>query len=1004
MRLDPAPLDSALHVACFLILSADGSPFEAPPVPVSIDRWNIYGLGTPQFLVHARIRQRRMKDASPWIIDLDVYTEEGLLWMEIWGLRVELAESRHSRNATPILEHVWKEQSVISKGAIVEQRWLIVGAEEIRELVSRDLEQRGIQVSGCDLLDSFGSGVELQRLRDLTGILDIRSIPRSGFDRESEIAQLPFTAVQEWICFARELGQLTATPPLRIVWATGSPESQSNIRGDEAMQRGAMQGLMKTLRAELPTISCKVVEFAGPAAALDAEMLAIEVASLDYEPNVLYRNGDRYVRRVRPLSSSMVTESMTRPYELCHQRGQGFDGLSIQSKSRPKCLPRKVIVRNQFSPLNFIDVMDVMGLLPFERGGLGIESAGVVEEVGEGVSHLRVGDRVVCVGEGCFASHTCVDSRLAVRLPSRIDSASASTIPASHLTAWYALNELTTLQTGQTVLIHSATGGLGLAAIAQARAKGLEVFATAGSVRRRRYLKEIGIANVFDSRTPLFAEEILQRTGRRGVDIALNSLTGELLDATIRCVRDGGIIAEMGKSDRREADSFPRGIRSHVVALDQLCRDQPDRVGKWLSQIVDRFISGEFSPLPYTVTPISKCSEAFRSMAYAKHFGKILLSHPPDKFCLSADGTCLITGGTGGLGGQMVEHLVERGWKSIAVVARHSPSAAWNRKASDLAERGIRLEFFQGDVSNRSDVTKTLSAIRKNMPRLRGIFHLAGLLDDALIGNQTWDRCEPVIQSKGLSAWILHEETLQDDLSFFVLFSSIASMIGSAGQSSYAMANSILDDLAKYRHYRGWPALSIHWGPWSGEGMANRQGHIVQRRWERLGIGLLSPRDALESLDLAMSSDQAECTIAALDQRRLGDLALSDSELTPDIAGSEVNLLTTTAAIVDTRRPTYSRGDLEEMIRHEIITVLGCQESDLDDRDQMLKDLGLDSLMSMDLTISLGRKLHCDLPRNLIKLCPTIASLAVYLASIDSPSREIEISAAGPNERGVSLP
>lgn len=1004
MRLDPVQLDSALHVACFLTLSTDEFPIEAAPVPVSIDRWNIYGFGSSRFWVHARFRQRRLTDHSPWIIDMDVYTDDGRLWMEIWGLRVELSERKIAEKSNRILQHFWKEQSIDLETATGEQHWLVLGSEERCKLLSRELEQRRVRVSFRDGLDNLLPEINLQGLRDLTGILDVRSLPLLGCNRASDDGGSSFDAVRDWLAFARELCQLTATPTLRVIWATSSPESTSDVCVDEAMQRGAMHGLMTIIPAELPTISCKVVEVAGPSPSLDAEMLAIEVAALENEPFVLCRNGDRYVRRVGPVNSPLgAGECMTpQPYELSHERGKGFDGLSIQATQWPVCLPGKVIVRNKYSSLNFIDVMDVMGLLPFKRSGLGIESAGVVCEVGEGVSHLAVGDRVVYVGEGCFASHACVDAHLTVRLPDRIDLASASTIAASHLTVWYAFNELIALTAGQTVLIHSATGGLGLAAIAQARSKGLVVFATAGSPRRRRYLRELGIENVYDSRTPRFCEQILAKTGGRGVDLALNSLTGDLLDATIRCVRDGGIIAELGKSDRREAGSFPRGIRSHVVAIDQLCRDQPARVGRWLTEIVERFVAGEIPPLPYTLTPISSCSEAFRSMAFAKHIGKILIAHPTDNHSRAADGTCLITGGTGGLGGQLMEYLVERGWKSIAVIARSLPSPEWRRRANDLAERGVRIEFFQGDVSNRLDVTRSLSTIRGKMPKLKGIFHLAGSLNDALISNQTWERCETAIQVKGHSAWILHDATLQENLSFFVLFSSIASMIDSAGQSSYAMANAILDDLARYRYHRGWPAMTIHWGPWSSEGMAHRQGHFIQRRWDRLGIGLLSSSDALKHLDVAMSSDLAECTIANFGQQHIGGLTLTDGKLFSDLAANRANQRTPTNNTAGTRFVAHSKVGLEGIIRQEIITVLGCQESDLDDRHEKLNDLGLDSLMSMDLTISLARRLHRELPRNLIKLCPTIAALVDFLGNSDTVSNGNETLGSQPETTGTS--
>jgi acyl transferase domain-containing protein/NADPH-dependent curcumin reductase CurA len=294
--------------------------------------------------------------------------------------------------------------------------------------------------------------------------------------------------------------------------------------------------------------------------------------------------------------------------------------------------PGEVEIAVRTAALNFADVLKITGLLPDKP--FGMECAGTIVRTGSAVVNFEPGDEVVAVGPDSFRSRVIRDARFVARKPARLSWREAATIPAAFITAWYALDRIGRLKRGDRVLIHAASGGVGLAAVQIARARGAEVFATAGNPEKRAYLESIGIAHVFSSRTVDFAREIRTRTAGRGLDVVLNSLTGPVLAESLRLLGNGGRFLELGRTEiwspeRVREENPSEGITYHPIDLTDLLRDDPDLYGQLLQEVVARVDSREWQPLTSHLYPVADAVSAFRLMLDAKHIGKIVLSFEP---------------------------------------------------------------------------------------------------------------------------------------------------------------------------------------------------------------------------------------------------------------------------------------------------------------------------------------------------------------------------------------
>ncbi|MBO1420339.1 MDR/SDR family oxidoreductase, partial [Streptomyces sp. FH025] len=418
--------------------------------------------------------------------------------------------------------------------------------------------------------------------------------------------------------------------------------------------------------------------------------------------------------------------------------------------------------------VNFRDVLNVLGMYPGDAGRLGLEGAGVVLEVGPGVTGFRPGDEVMGLFTGAFTTEAVADQRLLALLPSGWTMAEAAGAPLVFLTAWYALVELAGLRRDERVLIHAAAGGVGIAAVQLARHLGAEVFATA-SPAKWAAVRGLGVeaSHIASSRTTDFEEAFRAGSGGRGVDVVLDSLAGEFVDASLRLTAAGGRFVEMGKTDVRDPEQVRHAHGVTYRAFDLLELD-PDVLGRMLRELTGLFAAGALRPLPVACWDVRRAVDAFRFLSQARHIGKVVLTMPA---AAGRAGTVLLTGASGALGGLVARHLAATGRaeRLLLVSRRGIDAAGMPELASELEELGVEVAVAACDVADRDELAGVLAGVS-----LTGVVHAAGIVDDGLVTALSSERLEAVMRPKADAAWNLHELTRDMDLDTFVLFSSIA--------------------------------------------------------------------------------------------------------------------------------------------------------------------------------------------------------------------------------------
>jgi acyl transferase domain-containing protein/acyl carrier protein len=782
-------------------------------------------------------------------------------------------------------------------------------------------------------------------------------------------------------------------------------------RGGQAVQPGdgpspiqsALWGLGRVIALEHPELRCVRVDL-DPRAEPAVAGLQATLEARDGEDQVAFRAGVRHVARLTRRTATPVparrAEPRAEPASILTPPDDGIlDHLALRPATRRAPGRGEVEIRVRAAGLNFRDVLNALGMYPGPAGPLGSECAGTIVAVGEDVEGLEVGAEVIALGSGCFSTFVTTSATTVVRRPATLDVETAAGVPLVFLTAEYGLNRLAGIARGDRVLIHAACGGVGLAAVRLAQKAGAEVFATAGSPEKRAFLESLGVRHVMDSRSLTFADEVMARTGGEGVDVVLNSLAGEFIARSMAVLRPGGRFLEIGKRGIWDAERARRergDVRYVAYDLADVLRDDPALFRAMLVDLVAAFVDGTLAPLPRRLFPLSAAAEAFRFMAQARHIGKIVLTLTDVETAgdaglprpVRADATYLVTGGLGGLGLEIAAGLVAEGARSLVLMGRRPPSAVAAAVVERLREAGAEVVVVQVDVSDREQLRRALAGVAGTMPPLRGVVHAAGVLDDGMLAQQTWPRFAHVLAPKAAGAWNLHVLTAEAGLDFFVLFSSIASTLGAPGQGNYAAANAFMDGLAHLRRSRGLPALSINWGGWSQVGMAAGLEARHDRRRAQAGLGVITPRDGVDVFAELRGGPSAQVAVVPVDwpvfARRFaaGPPAILEALVTGGRAPGSGRESRDGADLV--RRLTAAPGE----DRHEILAgyvtaqvtgVLGVRDSLDLDRSQGLTELGMDSLMAVELKNRLEAGVGRRLPPTLAFDWPTIDALAAFL-------------------------
>lgn len=778
----------------------------------------------------------------------------------------------------------------------------------------------------------------------------------------------------------------------------------------------ALWGFGRTLLNEFPDQQVRMLDVSSLDDVQQAgQWLARELATPDAEQEiVLDAAGKRHAPRMHFSSMTRQAPVIAEADHLV-RLGFRFPGqlrnLQWESLPKPALNDDQLEIEIRATGLNFRDVMYALGLLSdeavengFAGPSLGLEFSGVVRAVGASVRSYTPGDKVVGFGPSSFANFAITSENAIARIPNGISFEAAATIPSVFFTVYYALKHLAQLQPGEKILIHGAAGGVGIAAIQLARHLGAEIHATAGSDEKRIFLRNLGVTHIYDSRSLSFADEIILQTGGEGVDVVLNSLAGEAINRNFDVLKPFGRFLELGKRDFYENTKiglrpFRNNISYFGIDADQLMQARPALTKRLFNEVMQLFADKTLTPLPYQLFPAEQVIDAFRHMQQARQIGKIVVTYPNDlaslapslpasnrHLVLPADATYLVTGGLGGFGLQTAKWLVEKGARHLVLISRRGPVDEQAKSAiADMTAQGVKVLARACDITSRSALQKLFDEMASTTPPLRGIVHAAVVIDDALIRNTTPEQIERVLAPKVLGADYLDELTADSPLDFFVLYSSATTLFGNPGQASYVAANSYLESLAAGRRARGLPATCVRWGAIDDVGFLARNVKIKEALESRMGGQSLNSATALAYLEQMLLNDVSGLGIMDLDWRALARFLPSAG--TPKfsrVAGVSSSDEKNDDASIDIQRLLAELDDAAlqqtfvNLLKNEVGNILRIPADKIDPAASIY-DMGLDSLMGVELVMALEERFGTRLPVMALSESPNVNKLAERL-------------------------
>ena len=791
--------------------------------------------------------------------------------------RTTLLQAPHAAEDTTELQPLPGPRWVIGEPDGLSDQWLaLLDSPEVSAIPYADLADDRI-----DTLPNWPAAADLQAIDIFCG-----ADPRDPTG-EKLVARL-VAFVKALIPFRVEQAQC----PCRLTVVTRRAAFEVEDPRASAVW-GAVRGISQEIAADVGAeaqVDFRLVDLDAPE---DLQTLAWLGACDLRERELAVRRNQVWAPRLISIRerSPLVPEDEETTYRLTLDNPGQIGGLQMKTCQPASLGPHDVEIDVSAAALNFRDVMVTLGLLPalsYERSALGrtvgIEASGIVRRIGDAVRACRVGDAVAFTQGGCIANRAVVNEYMVFVKPPTLSMEEAASVLSVYVTAYYALIHLARLRKGQRVLIHSAMGGVGQAAIALARHAGAEIYATAGSERKREQLRALGVCATFDSHSFDWYDELMAATGGEGVDVVLNSLAGRHITLCLEALRPGGWHCEIGKVDIYSDNAlslsvFRKNLRFAAIDVDRMMNDDPVLAHELTQMCVNLLGQGAVPPLPITSFPYRDYAQALRLMTTGQHTGKLVLKAPsttdPDPFpiadlrpFLDPDATYLVTGGMGGFGKLLLPYLASAGARHLTLMDRDPErrrSADWVRKTSALwylsAEEEIEIDIVQGDVAEEKDVRRCIAGLQRP---LKGVFHLAGTLDDCLLTDLTNESLARVFAPKARGALNLHLATADCPLDHFVLFSSIASTLGNPGQVNYSAANGFLDGLASFRRRQELPALCYNLAAVAEAGMASRNLHVL-RITRSSGMPPVSADFAITNLDYAMRSmDDRDHLITAL--------------------------------------------------------------------------------------------------------------------------------------------
>ena len=900
--MHPAVLDACGHILGTLMPSATY-------LPMLVERWQIYQRPTPELWSYARRRPHSPamgdteKTAPPPMVVGDVYLFDaaGQLVASMVGTTVKQADTAalaavvHPPTPEWLYQVGWERTApLLPETPQLFKRWLLfsdhtgAGTRLAEQLTRLGQEVITVQKAATYTATAnrhftldpqqpthFAQLLHALQPTDETpppiGIVYVWPVDESAEQTPTldGLPQATLAASTSVLHLVQALAAANQPCKLWLITQGAQPVVDSALQPPTllSLQQSALWGMGRSIDLEHPEFGCTLLDL-DPAATTATAVCQMrqELFTSSPERQIAYRQGMRYVARLHPAAPTPAPKQplpSTNPFRVQMAEYGLLENLQFVPLHRRAPEPDEVEIQVRAVGLNFRDLLNVLGMLAdYYAQSLGItdarevllgfECAGTVVAVGSEVTGVAVGDAVMALADGSLASHVTVPARHLLPKPASLSFEEAATLPVAFLTAWYGLQQLAALKAGDRILIHAAAGGVGQAALQLAQQAGAEIFGTA-SPSKWAQLQALGVTHLFNSRTVDFADEILARTHGQGVDLILNSLSGDFIAKNFAVLAQQGRMLELGKLGIWDAQQV-RQTRPDVAYFQFDFREDtladPTLTPTLLAKIGAGIADGTLTPLPHTVFPLAETAAALRLMQQATYVGKIVLTvpAPPPTVAprrppaIHAEGSYWITGGLGGLGLQVAQWLATQGARHLVLSSRRGiapPSA--QPLLDQLARQGVEVLTVAADVAQAADVQRVLACCPQP---LHGVVHAAGVLADGLLPQQSTATFAQVMAPKVAGSWYLHQFLQQapaGTLDFFVAFSSIASTLGAPGQSNYAAANAFLDALMYQRHAQGLPALVINWGPWADVGMAAELRERDRQRLQQQGMRFLPP-------------------------------------------------------------------------------------------------------------------------------------------------------------------
>ncbi len=773
-------------------------------------------------------------------------------------------------------------------------------------------------------------------------------------------------------CLLKALDELTLALP-RLTFVSSNVHQGDGISNLAQCFNAEIWSTGRTIRNEYRQSQCTIVDI-DENCDNSIEALVQFIMHNDGHEEVSIRGSKLYVPVLRSIEANTTDFSSDRNYSLVCTEPGNLDSVNFTSTDFPVPSDFQVVVEVQAAALNFRDVMVALDALEQSavfagaaQDRLGIECAGVVVQVGCKVTKLIPGDRVVALSPAALSGYVSVNENFAYPLSiDTVGSNQAAGLPVSLITGLYSLAKIPDIGKNSSILIHTASGGVGLMLIALARQKGLRIFATAGSKEKTELLNLLGVEYVSDSRSKRFVEDVLRWTDGRGVDIVVNTLGGTLAEANQHVLSEFGSFIELGKYKDQNVihqaiGSNNKNTSIHIVDIDRLWKDDPEQLSSLLRESMKLIEQQKLPLLPCEIFTARRAKQAFKSMASAQHIGKCVISMEdlpiarplaPQLNFVRCDSTYVVSGGAGGFGLATVKWLSHNGAKHIITINRNQGNSQDFQKAKyEMEKSGTAVHHVAADICELSSLKKSLGKAMKLLPQVRGVFHCAMEINDHALTQVDSASYFQSAGAKVIGAWNLYQLTKHLQLDCFVMYSSITSLVGPAGQSAYAAANAFIDSFSSYLTDHGINALSVNWGGVSDCGYVAdnlRRSDAINARYGVSGCSAEAMLNKLKSV--LMNHPSPQVAIAAgqwansHNERKSID---SDDRATPS-AAKQIDRKSQNGSV-------SGPNDVADSVYNCICSVIGIPKDQIE-LEQLVVDLGIDSLQAVELSHQLRTK------------------------------------------------